>query len=58
MLANRLATVARRFCSNKYNALQFLPQNEKEAYLKRIEENALFDYKVYPSLPHQDPQSP
>jgi len=58
MLARRITSAAWRFCSNKNNALQLLSLSEKEAYLKVLEENAVFDYKVYPALPHQDPSSP
>ena len=57
MLARRIANAVYCFSSGKNNALQIMPSSEKEAYLRKIEENAVYDYKAYPALPHQDPTS-
>lgn len=57
MLATRLARMRRLF-TNKNNSLSLMTLNEKEAYVKKIEDNVFMEYKVYPALPHQDPNSP
>jgi hypothetical protein len=56
MLLRRFAYLSNKFSTNK--SLNLLNSVEKEEYLKRLEENAFVDYKVYPLLPHQDPKSP
>ena len=58
MLARRIVSVVSRFGSEKNNALAILNPSEKESYLRLIEENARLEYKPYPALPHQDPNSP
>lgn len=58
LVARRITSVIYRFSSNKNNALAVLSNSEKENYIRRLEENALVDYKSYPALPHQDPNSP
>ena len=58
MLARKIANALCRFSSEKCNALSLLSLEEKESYLRQIEENAVMDYKTYPALPHQDPSSP
>ena len=58
MLARKIATALCRFSSEKANSLMLCTHQEKENYLRQIEENAIMDYKTYPALPHQDPSSP
>lgn len=57
MLSRKITqSVGRLFATTK--ALSILSLDQKEAYLRKIEENARMDYKKYPFFPHQDPSSP
>ena len=56
MLSRRITQLVAKFSEPRNFAI--LARSEKEEYLRKLEENADLTYKVYPSLPHQDPNSP
>ncbi len=58
MLQNRIYRALFRFSSKENRGLAFLTPKEKMDYLDKLEANAEVEYKKYPWLPHQDPNSP
>ena len=57
MLSARFTRLINR-CFSKETNFGLIPTNQKQEYLKYLEANAKVEYKKYPSLPHQDPNSP
>lgn len=58
LLSRTFSRVFGRFGSIKNNSLSLLLPQEKENYVRQLEENVYLNYRAYPALPHQDPSSP
>ena len=60
MLQRKITQIMGRFGTVPLvpQSVSLMKGSEKEAYLKKLEENAKVEYRVYPYKPHQDPSSP